>query len=123
MRFFATINPGPDYIDGRKQPPAALMDAMGPFMEKAIAAGELISTAGLKPVSQGTTMTAREGKITTIDGPYAEAKEMIGGYAVLEAPDREAALRIAREFVELHVDNGMPDVSVEIREIAGGYNY
>jgi len=123
MRFFYTVNPGMDYVEGRKQPPAALMEAMGPYMEKAIAAGALISTAGLKPASLGTTVTARDGKITTVDGPYAEAKELIGGYAVMEAPDRETALRLARDFVQLHVDHGMTDISVEMREIEGGYNY
>jgi hypothetical protein len=123
MRFFTTVNPGIDYIEGRKQPPAALMEAMGPYMEKAIASGELISTAGLKPVSQGVSIVSRDGKVTTVDGPYAEAKEMIGGYAVIEAPDREAALRIARDFVDLHIRHGMVDISVDVREIEGGYNY
>lgn len=123
MRFFTIVNPGADYIEGRKQPPAELMAAMGPFMEKAIADGTLISTAGLKPVSQGVRMVAEGGKISMVDGPFAEAKEMIGGYAVLEVPDREAALKVARDFVQLHVDNGMPDVSVQVREIEGGYNY
>lgn len=123
MRYFMSINPGIDYLDGRKTPPQALMEAMGPFIEKTIASGAMISTAGLEPLSQGTYVTARGGKITTTDGPFAEAREMIGGYAIMEFPDKEAALQLARDFIALHIDNGMPDISVQIRPIAGGYNY
>lgn len=48
---------------------------------------------------------------------------MIGGYAVLEAPDLDAATALARGFLQLHIDNGLPNVVLELREIAGGANY
>ena len=122
MRFFTSINPPREYLEG-KAPPPELMAAMGPFIQQLIDAGSLISTAGLKSVSQGTRIRATKGKVAIVDGPFAEAKEMIGGYAILEAPSREAAIAIATDFVNLHITNGIPDLSVEIREIDGGFNY
>lgn len=47
----------------------------------------------------------------------------MGGYAVFEAPDLKAATALAAEFLQMHIDNGMPNVTLEIREIAGGANY
>ena len=121
MRYFFTINPPRQYLEGTAQPNQALMDAMGPFMEKAMAAGTLISTAGLNSPAQGAVIRAQKGRIT--DGPFAEGKEVIGGYAVMEAPDLEAAKQLARDFVQLHLDNDFPDIEVTVRPIAGGYNF
>lgn len=121
MRYFFTVNPPRPYIDGTAQPSQALMDAMGPFMQKAVEAGTLISTAGLEPPTQGAVVRAEKGRIT--DGPFAEGKEVIGGYAVMEAADLEAAKQLARDFVNLHIDNGFPDIEVTVRPIQGGYNF
>jgi hypothetical protein len=121
MRYFMTIILRPDQ-EGSSVP-QELGDAMGPFMEKALAHGTLISTAGLKRTSEGTRIVARGGKTTTVDGPFTESKELVGGYAVLEAESHEAAVELAREFVKLHTDNGWPDVIVEVRAIDGGVNY
>lgn len=63
------------------------------------------------------------GKLAVTDGPFAEAKEVVGGYAVFEAPDLEAATGLAKEFMQLHLDHGVSDVVLELREIAGGANY
>ncbi len=122
MRFFMTVTPPADYVQGRATPPAALMQAMGPHMEEAVKSGALISTAGLKPPAEGTLVRAQGGRIAVVDGPFAESKELIGGYAVMEAPSMAAAIELARSFVNLHVENGMPDVEVHIRAIDGGYN-
>lgn len=96
---------------------------MGPWMENSLASGALVSTGGLKPAEQGRRLKGHTGKITTTDGPFAEAKEVVGGYAVLEAPDLDAATALAAGFLQLHVDNGLPNVTLEVREIAGGVNY
>jgi hypothetical protein len=48
---------------------------------------------------------------------------VVGGYAVFEAPDLDAAAKLGAEFVQLHIDHGLADTTVEIREIAGGANY
>lgn len=121
MRYFMSIIPPADLKP--EQIPQGLMDAMGPWMEKRLGDGSLISTGGLKPAAEGKRLVGSTGEIVITDGPFAEAKELIGGYAVFEAPDRQAATALAGEFLQLHIDNGLRDVALELREIAGGANY
>jgi hypothetical protein len=120
MRYFMTIIPPADLKP--EDIPQGLMDAMGPWMETSVAAGTLISTGGLKPAGEGRRVRGHGKKIAVTDGPFAEAKEVVGGYAVLEAPDLDAATALAREFLQFHLDNGI-DLLLEVREIAGGVNY
>jgi len=79
---------------GQTQPPQALMDAMGEFVGK--------DTGGLKPTSQAYRIRSSGGKLQVIDGPFAETKEVIGGYALVETKSKEEADAVAREFMELH---------------------
>lgn len=123
MRYFMTIILDPQTDADTGPIPEALGDAMGPYMEKEIAAGRLISTGGLKRSREATRIAGHTGKLATTDGPFAEAKEVVGGYAVIEVPDKQAAIDTASRFVKLHVDNGMPNITVEVREIEGGVNY
>jgi hypothetical protein len=71
----------------------------------------------------GLRLSGASGRVASVDGPFSEAKEVIGGYAVFEAPSETAARELAAEFVQLHIDNEMPEITVELREIAGGYNF
>jgi hypothetical protein len=121
VRYFMTIilKPEQEGMDVPKE----LGDAMGPYIDKQLASGALISTAGLKRSKEGTRIIAQGGKTNTVDGPFAESKELVGGYAVLEAPSHKAAVEMGREFVKLHTENGWPDVTVEVRAIDGGVNY
>lgn len=121
MRYFMSIVPPADLKP--EDVPPSLMDAMGPWMEKSLANGTLISTGGLKPAAENRRLEGRTGKMVVTDGPYAEAKEVIGGYAVFEAPDLDAATAMAGEFMQLHIDSGLTDLVLELREIAGGANY
>jgi hypothetical protein len=86
-------------------PPQALMDAMGKFIEASLKDGSLVQTGGLAPTSQGARVRQSGGKLRLTDGPFTESKEVIGGFAVLEAPTREAAVEIMRRFMQLHVDH------------------
>ena len=121
MRYFVTIIPPADLKPS--DVPPALMDAMGPWIEKVLGTGALVSTGGLVAAAQGKRLKGHTGKVVTIDGPFAEAKEVVGGYAVLEAPDLNAATALAAQFLQLHIDNDMPNVTLEVREIEGGVNY
>ncbi|MDP2780295.1 YciI family protein [Devosia sp.] len=121
MRYFMSIIPPADLKS--EDIPQGLMDAMGPWMEKNLAAGSLVSTGGLKPASEGRRLMGHTGAVALTDGPFAEAKEVIGGYAVFEAPDLQAATALASEFMQLHIDNGLSNIVLELREIAGGANY
>ena len=121
MRYFMSIIPPADLKP--EDVPEGLMNAMGPWMEKALGSGALVSTGGLKPAAEGRRLNGHAGKVAATDGPFAEAKEVVGGYAVFEAPDLDAATALAAEFMQLHIDNGMPGLVLELREIAGGANY
>lgn len=121
MRYFMSIIPPADLKP--EQVPQSLMDAMGPWMETHLADGSLVSTGGLKPAAEGRRLKGHTGAAFITDGPFAEAKEVVGGYAVFEAPDRDAATALAQSFLQLHIDNGLTDIVLELREIAGGANY
>jgi hypothetical protein len=83
-------------------PPAALMEAMGKFVERSLADGTLVDTGGLLPSKDGVRLRLAKGKLTVTDGPFTEAKEVIGGWAILKAESKADAIRIATEFMELH---------------------
>ena len=84
------------------QPPQSLMNAMGEFVTEGFSKGWLKDTAGLKPTRQGVRIRQKHGKLTVTDGPFTEAKEIVGGYAIVETETREEALEIAHRFMELH---------------------
>ena len=83
-------------------PPAALMEAMGKFVEKSFKDGTLVDTGGLLPSKEGFRVRLRNGKITVTDGPFTESKEIVGGWAILKLDSKEDAVRVATEFMELH---------------------
>src|ERR1700722_14687578 len=83
-------------------PPKELMDAMEKLAEEATNAGEMIETGGLGPTAAGSRVRLAGGKITVTDGPFTEAKEVFGGYAVFELKSKEEAIEWTRRFMELH---------------------
>src|SRR3954471_3751899 len=84
------------------QPPAAMMDAMGKLIEKFTKEGALVDTGGLAPSRDGFRMRLANGQLTTVDGPFSEAKEVIGGWAILKADSRADIVRFTTEFMDLH---------------------
>lgn len=72
---------------------------------------------------EGLRLTGHTGDIRITDGPFPESKEVIGGYAVVEASDLASATALAQEFMQMHIDNGLPNMTLELREIIGGANY
>jgi hypothetical protein len=84
-------------------PPQALIDAIEAVTEQEIAAGRMLARGGLAPTSTGSTrIESRRGKLKLTDGPFAETKEVIGGFAIFEFATREEALAAAQSFMELH---------------------
>jgi hypothetical protein len=83
-------------------PPAALMEAMGQFVQKSLQDGSLVDTGSLLPSKDGFRVRLANGAIAVTDGPFAESKEVIGGWAILKANSKLEALRISQEFMELH---------------------
>ena len=100
MKYLTFIRSSEKYRE--TPPPAALMQAMGPFVEKAQKAGTLVDTGGLLPSKDGVRVRLANGKITVTDGPFSESKEVIGGWAILKTDSRAEAIRIATEFMDLH---------------------
>jgi hypothetical protein len=87
----------------RSQPiPKGLLEAMGPFVEQGFKSGNLISTGGLRPSSEGHKIRLSGGKMRVSDGPFTESKEIIGGYAIMQFKTKEEALENAKQFMELH---------------------
>ncbi|MEW6430593.1 MAG: YciI family protein [Myxococcota bacterium] len=82
--------------------PAALGEAMGKFIEKSQRAGVLVDTGGLGPTRDGFRMRVAQGKLTTVDGPFTESQEVIGGWAIMQADSRAEILRLTAEFLELY---------------------
>lgn len=101
-------------------PPAALVDAMGSEMQKAFADGTMVDAGGLYPPAQSTEIRLTGGTIATTDGPYAEAKEVVGGYSIIEVRSEDEAVANARRVLELHQEHWPGwEGSVEVRRIAG----
>ncbi len=114
MRFLSMIR-----IDEKsgQRPSERLMTEMGKLIEEATREGWLVSTAGLRPTAEGKRMRWNRGKLTTTDGPFSETKEVIGGYAVLEAPSMAAALELTERFLRIHGDEW--NLECEIRALDG----
>jgi hypothetical protein len=119
MRYLLTVIGDRNYEAG-KPPSPALYAGMNEFMAEAARTGALVSAGGLKPSSAGARLNARDGRIAVMDGPFAEAKEVIGGYAFIEVASKADAIAVATKFIDVHIAAGVRDVDVEIREVAGG---
>jgi hypothetical protein len=78
---------------------------MGKLTEREIKAGRLLDTGGLMPLAAGAQVRIEGGQLSAVDGPFVEAKEVIGGYAIMELRDKEEALASAKEFMQLHKDH------------------
>jgi hypothetical protein len=116
MRFMFIVksaHPGP--------PTPELLAAAGKLADREIKAGRLLDHGGLLPPAAGAQVRITNGRITVTDGPFAEAKEVIGGYAIFELPGKEEALAAVTELMQLHTEL-MPgwEGVCEIRVMAPG---
>ncbi|MCI0625833.1 MAG: YciI family protein [Acidobacteria bacterium] len=116
MRYMMMIKATKDYEAGIPLSPE-LMAGMGKLTEEMMKAGVLLASDGLQPSSKGTRIKYSSGKRTVIDGPFAETKELIGGYAILQAKSKEEAIELANRVVEVHVKAGIPEFEMEIRPL------
>ena len=83
-------------------PPPALMQAIAQLGEEAGKSGVMVEMGGLYPSAMGARVRVSRGKVHVIDGPFTEAKEVIGGYAVFEVPSKADAIEWTRRFMEVH---------------------
>jgi hypothetical protein len=89
------------------------MAAVGEYMEEAMKAGIFLAGEGVGPSSQGARVSNDDGKVTVTDGPFAEAKEIIAGFAILDLKSKEEAVEHAKRFAKLV---GAP--RVDVRRVA-----
>lgn len=102
-------------------PPKRFLDAMDQLVQDAAKDGcVMLSAEGLLPTANGTRVRLDGGKISVTDGPFTEAKEVIGGFAMFEADSMEKMLEWTRRFIEMHKAY-LPgwDGEAEVRQIAG----
>jgi hypothetical protein len=92
-----------------------LMVDMGKLMEEMTRTGKLVTTGGLRPSAEGFRLRQRHGKQSMTEGPFAETKEVIGGYAIIEAKDKAEAIEITKRFLDVHGDEW--DVECEVRQM------
>jgi hypothetical protein len=115
MRYLVFVKMREDVGDA----PAELMEVMGRELGEAFASGSIIDAGGLWPTAQSTEFRVSEGRLLTSDGPYAEAKEVVGGYSILEARSEAEALAGARRVAEIHVQHWPGwEGAVEVRRIS-----
>lgn len=112
MRFLSMIR-----IDEslNQAPSERLLNDMQQLMEEMTRNGTLIATAGLTPSADGVRLRLRDGKITATDGPFTEAKEVVGGYALFEAASKDEAVAIGRRFLQVHGEGW--DIECEVRPL------
>jgi hypothetical protein len=88
------------------------MAAMGKLIEEGMKAGWLVSTEGCMPSALGARVRKDKGKLSVTDGPFTEAKELVGGFAILRAKSKQEAIELAKDFLK-HVGDG----ECEIRQL------
>ena len=115
MRFMMLVK-HPENFSG--PPPRALMDAINKLTAEN--AGAMVAGGGLAPVADTTRVRITRGDLRTIDGPYSEAKEVIGGFAIFDFKSKQAAIESAQHFMDLHRIHWPGwEGETEIRQILG----
>ena len=100
MRFmYIVTSPKPNM-----GPTPELLSAMHKLADREIKAGRMVDTGGLTPLALGAQVRITDGQLSVVDGPFVEAKEVIGGYAIFELRNKEEAVALAVEFMQLHKD-------------------
>jgi hypothetical protein len=100
MRFLSMVK----HTEGKSSPPSKeMMDAVTQFVQEVAKEGcVMVQSGGLYPTSDGARVRLASGKVTVIDGPFTEAKEVVGGYAIFDVPSKEHMLDVTERFMALH---------------------
>jgi hypothetical protein len=114
MRFMILVKASADSEAG-VMPDETLIAAMASFHEELARAGALLDAAGLKPSAHGWRVRYEGGQRRIIDGPFAETKELVAGYTLIDVRSREEALEWARRFPPPHP--GAQACEIEVRAL------
>jgi len=116
MKFMMLVKHG----ENSGPPPKELMDAIAILSEEAVKNGTMLGNGGLAPTAQSTRVRLSGGKVSVIDGPFTEAKEVVGGYAQFELNSKQEAIEGAVRFMELHRKHWPGwEGETEVRQIFG----
>jgi hypothetical protein len=99
-------------VESNRPPSQETMERMNALIEKSMKSGELVATEGCLPSALGARVRSDQGRVTVIDGPFSEAKEVVGGFAILEATSKDDAIRMVKEFLAVAGDG-----ECELRQI------
>jgi hypothetical protein len=107
--------------EGVGTPPKELFEAMDGYIGDQAAKGHFLDGGGLFGTEDAVNFVVRDGEVSRVDGPYAEAKEVVGGWALLQYDTVEEAVADQREFAELHAKY-WPEVTVvaTLRQVSDG---
>lgn len=111
MRFMMIVKASKESEAGR-MPPAELIAAMGKFNEEMKSAGVLVDLSGLQPSSQGARVKFSGETRAVIDGPFAETKELIGGYWIINVKSKEEAIAWAKRAPNPHGELGEGEIEI-----------
>ena len=114
MRFMMLLRLDPAKAPA-EGPRPELMEEMGKLIEEMTRAGVMLDTGGLRPLDESTVIQYSHGKETVLDGPFTEAKEIIGGYAIIQAKSREEAVEWASRFLAIHGEDW--ELEAEVRQV------
>ncbi len=115
MRFMGFVQ----MEEGIGAPPQALMDAMEVFIGESVAAGQFLDGGGLYGTEDAVNFVIRKGETTRVDGPFTEAKEVVGGYSVMEFASKEDAIENARRMAGLHTEHWPEaELTITLRQIS-----
>ena len=120
MRYMMIVKANKDFEAGLPPKPE-LIAAIGRLAEEANKRGVMVGVGGLLPSSQGTRIRVANGKTSVTDGPFAETKELVGGYAIFDLKSKEDAVQEGKRFMQVHVDVMGPSYEgeLEIRPMFG----
>lgn len=113
MRFLSMIR----IQETGRMPSEQLTANMGRLIEQMTREGTLVDTAGLRPSAEGVRLRLCQGRLSTTDGPFTESKEVIGGYAILNAESMVQAIELTKRFLALHGNEW--DLECEVRQMEG----
>jgi len=99
------------------RPSPALIEKIGKLGEQAARQGKMVGMGGLLPTATGARARLANGKITVTDGPFTEAKEVIGGYAIYDVASKQEAIEWTRSFLEAHIGLWDQELEVEVRQM------
>jgi hypothetical protein len=116
MRFMMLLK----HAENSGPPPKGFMEVMAKLGEEAVKAGTMVVSGGLAATAASTRVRLSKGQITAIDGPFTEAKEVVGGFAILEFKSKKEALESAKHFIELHKKHWPGwEGETEVRQVLG----